>query len=254
MNFLGHHEVAGLAGLDPAGRLGSMLPDFATMLGVRLWAEPLPQQVRAGVQVHHATDASFHSHPDVLAGMGSMTAAMSRAGLPRGAARGCGHVGYEMLLDAPVASTPIRAALAHAGDPGVHDALASHAEWLPMCEHLATRAARYDDPGWIAERLFHILGRRPRLRFAREQIPAVAAVLSDLAPAVHAAAARILADVTTDVTSSGLCSGLEGGTSVGVEVGAVGQDRGGFVDGAASASEAPFVDGQLVTACVDGGA
>jgi hypothetical protein len=198
MNFVGHHEVAARAGLDGAGRLGAMLPDFATMLGVRLQRDVLSPDVRAGVALHHATDAVFHGDEQVLAGMHALTASLAAVDVPRGAARAIGHIGYEMLLDGWLGAADLRGALA-ADDPEVAKALADHAEWPGMRGHLATRVAYYDDPDWVADRLFHILARRPRLAFPPEQRPAVAAVLATMLPDVRDAAPTVFATVTSAV-------------------------------------------------------
>jgi hypothetical protein len=196
MNFVGHHEIARRGGLDSAARLGAMLPDFASMLGVRLDREVLPAAVDAGVVVHHATDASFHAHHTVQRGMHALTSALAARGLARGPARAIGHVGYEMALDSTVATAGMAEALDHADDPAVARSVGGHPRWRPMCRHLAERAARYDDPDWLADRLFHILGRRPRLAFPVEQTPTVAAVLAGAAPEIHRCAPTIFDEVT----------------------------------------------------------
>jgi hypothetical protein len=202
MNFVGHHEVARRAGLDDEARLGAMLPDFASMLGVRLRREVLPACVHRGVAAHHATDAAFHSHQTVQGGMQALTAALVARGIARGPARAVGHVGYEMVLDSMVGTAGVIEALGHADDPGVAKSLGDHPEWRPMCRHLARRAARYDDPAWVADRLFHILGRRPRLSFPVEQTATVAEALADAAPEIHRSAAAIFDDVTVLVSKA----------------------------------------------------
>jgi hypothetical protein len=199
VNFVGHHEVAARLGLPADARLGAMLPDLATMLGVRLQRELLAPSVAEGVAVHHATDAVFHDDARVRRAMVSLGAALSDAGLARGPARAIGHVGYEMLLDA-TATAPIADALDESRATAVTDALHDHPEWSVMRSYLATRRAHYDDVEWVAERLFHILDRRPRLRFPHAQISDVAAALATAQPSVRAHAPAIFADVTAAVT------------------------------------------------------
>jgi hypothetical protein len=196
MNFVGHHEIARRRGLDNAARLGAMLPDFASMLGVRIDREVLPAAVDRGVVMHHATDASFHAHQAVQRGMHALATALAARGLARGPARAIGHVGYEMLLDSSANPGGLADALDCSADTGVIHAMRDHPEWRPMCRHLAQRVARYDDPAWVAERLFLILGRRPRLAFPIEQTPTVAAVLADTAPEIHRCAPAIFDEVT----------------------------------------------------------
>ncbi len=59
MNFFGHAAVATDFERDPAYILGSMLPDFCSMLAAR---PPVLDDERlvAGVRLHHATDLVFH--------------------------------------------------------------------------------------------------------------------------------------------------------------------------------------------------
>jgi hypothetical protein len=196
MNFVGHHEVAVRRGLDAPARLGAMLPDFATMLGIRLQPDALDAAVRAGVELHHRTDAVFHPLDDVRRGMQQLTAAVADRGVGRGAARAIGHVGYEMLVDSMLEPIALRDTIERAGDdPGVATALAGHPEWPTMRGHLATRVAHYDDPEWVAVRLFHILERRPRLAFPADRLAAVIDALATAAPGVRAVAPSVLATV-----------------------------------------------------------
>jgi hypothetical protein len=196
MNFVGHHEVARRAGLEAAGRLGAMLPDFATMLGVRLRRDVLPVDVQHGVLLHHATDAVFHAHERVRSGMHDLAASLAAEDLPRGAARAIGHIGYEMILDSAI-DADLGATLRRAGhEVAVEDALGNHRDWAAMRGHLATRVARYDDAEWVARRLFDILRRRPRLAFDAERVHDVGNVL-----ARHAAPIRTTADITFDEVS-----------------------------------------------------
>jgi hypothetical protein len=200
VNFVGHHEVAARLGLSADARLGAMLPDLATMLGVRLQRELLAPEIAEGVAVHHATDAVFHDDARVRGAMVSLGATLSDAGVARGPARAVGHVGYEMLLDA-TATAPIAAAFDESRATAAADALHDHPEWPVMRRHLVTRRARYDDVEWVAARLFHILERRPRLRFPRAQIPDVAAALALAQPSVHAQAPAIFADITASLST-----------------------------------------------------
>jgi hypothetical protein len=68
------------------------------------------------------------------------------------------------------------------------------ARWIRFLEHRDRRPAlRYDDPSWVAERLYSMLARRPRLRFPSEHVPAVAEVLERHVDRVAAVAADVLA-------------------------------------------------------------
>jgi hypothetical protein len=206
MNFVGHHEVATRAGLDAGGRLGAMLPDFATMLGVRLRRDVLTDSVADGVRLHHATDAVFHDHPPVRAGMQALGASLQAEGVGRGPSRAVGHIGYEMLLDSTLGPPDLRATLDASGTRAdVAHALADHADWAIMRRRLAAGVARYDDPEWVADRLFHILARRPRLAFPPAQRNVVAVALARAIPDVRAIAPAIF----TSVTAAALAATLQ---------------------------------------------
>jgi hypothetical protein len=196
MNFVGHHEVAARRGLDAPARLGAMLPDFATMLGVRLRRDALPPAVLVGVDLHHETDGRFHPLEAVRRGMHDLSSAVLDEGVGRGAARAVGHVGYEMVLDSVLDTDDLRATLLEAGpDPHVAAGLTDAPDWPMMRVHLATRVAHYDEPEWVADRLFQILQRRPRLAFGPEQIPIVTRALAAAAPAIRDAAPAVFATV-----------------------------------------------------------
>ncbi len=102
MNLVAHLVVAerltGL-GADADEMLGAVLPDLAPMAGLRFDKPALPEGVRAGVAIHHQTDARFHAHPRFVAAVRDDVAALLSAGVSRGASRASAHVGFELLLD-----------------------------------------------------------------------------------------------------------------------------------------------------------
>ena len=59
MNFFGHAIVASWTSVEPAFVLGSMVPDFANMVGARV-PRVFHEGVARGVEFHHATDRVFH--------------------------------------------------------------------------------------------------------------------------------------------------------------------------------------------------
>ena len=68
--------------------------------------------------------------------------------------------------------------------------------WLGFLSYRRRRPRlRYDDPPWVAERLHDLLARRPRLRFSREELPAVANVLGAHAGEVAAVGPGVLTAV-----------------------------------------------------------
>lgn len=106
MNFFGHAVVASRRHRDPGFVLGSMLPDFATMLRRRPPRSTHPA-VESGVAFHHETDAVFHASPTFLRLSQTAYDRLVDGGLARGPARAVAHVGVEILIDS---------VLAHDGD------------------------------------------------------------------------------------------------------------------------------------------
>lgn len=98
VNFFGHAAVASWHADDGGWLLGAMLPDFASMIGARLDAQPNPR-LAAGVAHHHATDAAFHHAPAVVGLMRDAEARLTARGVRRGPTRAVAHVGVELLLD-----------------------------------------------------------------------------------------------------------------------------------------------------------
>jgi hypothetical protein len=206
MNLVGHLEVAARCGLGEAGQLGAILPDIASMLRVRVDRDALAgladgADVVAGVAVHHATDAAFHDHVVVRGSMAAINVSLAERGVARGAARSAAHVGYEMLLDA-VADDRLPAVMRSADDDLVRAALGAPDRWPELRDYFAHRVACHDDPEWVAERLYAVLRHRPRLAFPQGQVLAVAAVLSEHAPAIRANAPAIFDDVTSATARS----------------------------------------------------
>lgn len=184
MNFLAHTWVAHACGLDaPPAVLGAVLPDLATMAGIRLDRDALVGEVADGVRCHHATDAAFHRDPGFVAGAKAIARDLVAMGVPRGASRAVGHVGWELLLDGGLLRTSTEAAFHEAtGLAGEVDGAVRPDERHRWRAFLADRrrppALRYDDPEWVADRLVGILAGSPRLRLPAQDAPHVAAVLA----------------------------------------------------------------------------
>lgn len=200
MNFLAHTWVARACGLEsPPAVLGAVLPDMVTMAGIRLDRGALVGEVAAGVACHHLTDAAFHREPGFVAGSKAITRDLLAMGVPRGASRAVGHVGWELLLDGALLRTPTEGAF--------HEAMAlaeeatgavrpeDRARWRQFLTY-RTRppSLHYDDPVWVADRLVGILAGSPRLRLPQQDAPHVAAVL-----AIHL---ETVAEAGPDVLSS----------------------------------------------------
>lgn len=103
MNFFGHSVIAQRTDPGAAFLFGTMLPDFVSMSGARLESvdedATARREVLLGIEVHHATDAVFHSTPHFLHYCSSLTKALESAGVRRGTAMAVGHIGAELLLD-----------------------------------------------------------------------------------------------------------------------------------------------------------
>jgi hypothetical protein len=115
--------------------------------------------------------------------------------------RAIGHAGWELLLDGTLLGSRAEAAYWRALDVGelAMDAIAEpdRPRWLGFLSYRRRRPLlRYDDPPWVAERLHDLLARRPRLRFSRRELPAVADVLGAHAGAVAAVGPGVLTAVT----------------------------------------------------------
>jgi hypothetical protein len=199
MNVLGHASVAlAWGGDDPAFVLGAVLPDLASMVNVRVDRSRLGGRISDGVRCHTETDAVFHDHPEFRAGSAALRRDLAGQGLDRGPARAIGHAGWELLLDGTLVGTAAEAAYWRALDAGEQalDAIGEPGRdrWLGFLAYRRRRPRlRYDDPPWVAERLHDLLARRPRLRFSREELPAVAEVLGAHAGQVADAAPGVLA-------------------------------------------------------------
>jgi hypothetical protein len=216
VNIVGHVEVARrVAPGEDAGFLeGTAAPDFATMLGLRLGPVDGHRSPEArGVRVHHRTDDAFHDTEAFRTQCAALRADLHRAGLPRGAARACGHVGVELLLDGALlaeqatvdAAESVLASLATPG-PGLL-ALAAPPDkghWEHGLGQIGERLtlSGYGSPDTVAERLHRVVQGRPRLAFDRSQVPRLAEALARARPAVVAGAAGLVAEVTGSVATS----------------------------------------------------
>lgn len=188
MNFIGHLHVARWQRETPAFLLGAMLPDFASMAGVRLRSIGDPE-VAAGVRLHHRTDDVFHSAPPFSALVQEAINALTARGVERGRARAVGHIGVEMLIDgellrdaalgatylsALAAFSELSSAVSASGD----QALAA----------LITRLVRYgiphdyERPAAVSDRVSSVLARRPRLALT----PAAQAIVGSIMPDLKA--------------------------------------------------------------------
>jgi hypothetical protein len=208
VNFVGHIAV-GRAFHDDAADgssflLGTALPDFAAMARVRL--APGAGDLGAGMAVHHETDLVFHREAWFLESEQDLLDDLTAAGLPRGAALACAHVGVELLLDGelvrePATAAAVRTVYALMGDPPQPAlAVAPPERRRHWAGHLAGIAARLDPGGYgkpetVAIRLHRVTSGRPRLAFSPELVPTVADRLAAHQPTIAGQASEVLARV-----------------------------------------------------------
>jgi hypothetical protein len=177
--------------------LGAVLPDLAPAAGVRLDRAALPIAVADGVRCHTRSDAAFHALPVFARGARAIRRALDERGVASGPARAVGHAGWELLLDgtlvASQAEDAFRRAVGTAGHLSGALPPADAERWAAFLARGRTSPGLgFDDPTWVAERLYRMLHRRPRLRLPRHQVEVVADVLADARPSVVAAAPDVL--------------------------------------------------------------
>lgn len=211
MNFIGHAAVAIWTRADPGYVLGSMLPDFAGMAGVRM-ASPLSSGVTpalaAGVALHHRTDEVFHAAPAFVALQQSTLDTLSAQGVPRGSARAVGHIGVELLIDGELladralAEAYLHAIEAEVAMEGVFPTDEARQRYALLRTRLRQHGVPYDyrDPDAVLRRLHYILASRPRLAIAPEFAPHVRQLLPELQRDVRAALPALLASVQSGLS------------------------------------------------------
>lgn len=207
MNFFGHTYIAGF---DRSAEflLGTMVPDFATMIGNRL-TDPGDGAVAEGIRHHHRTDDVFHCdrHFVELTTLGEETSL--EYGMGSGPSRALAHVGVELLLDGWIART-------HGIPPIYRQALRTPAPPLRWHrpngdEHLAQLQRRlvtsgiptsYQDHAFVAARLIRILAGYPTLAIQPDHRWAVEPWLDAVAPHVAERAPALLSSVQDGVTTT----------------------------------------------------
>jgi hypothetical protein len=210
VNFFGHAVVASWQSGDAGFVLGSMLPDFATMIGARVPGVAHPG-LEAGLAFHHATDHAFHDAPTFRELQASARGALRALGLPRPSALAVGHIGVEILLDSALASdaSGVAGYLAALG-AGHRGALGVHIDWggEPHAHRyeglraiLLDRGVTSDsgDPRAAAFRIVRALSGRPRLRVDEAGERIVRAWAEEARPVVAAAASQLVAEVLSGI-------------------------------------------------------
>ncbi|MFW6051051.1 MAG: hypothetical protein ACODAU_07745 [Myxococcota bacterium] len=206
MNFFGHAAVASWHRCAPEAVFGAMLPDFASIIRVRLGAVH-DAGIARGVALHHETDAVFHTSPLFVSLCNDAVAQLEARGLPRGSARAVAHVGTELLLDGWIAAHEGAPAEAYLAAIAVDDERVMGAvelrrpdgtkrlRWLldRLRQHGVPH--RYREPSFVADRLAGALEGRPRLRLTAAGRASVADWLEGWRARVDLDASGLLAQV-----------------------------------------------------------
>ena len=191
--------------------LGSALPDFATMGRFRMTDRPEDPSVGAGVSFHHRTDQAFHSHPWFRGNSKAVSATLEEAGVNRGAAMACGHVGVELLLDGLLLDTEptlrglVEQAVGQLNDESLAlaDAVASERrdEWSAHLDSIArwSLPRDYRSPAAVAGRLHRILAPRRRLALGSEDVRIVTEVLTARQQDIESETGQLLDDLAADL-------------------------------------------------------
>jgi len=210
VNFFGHTVLAVRRSTEPAFVLGSMLPDFATMIRAR---PPRSEHtdIDSGMQFHWRTDEVFHRSAAFLTLTRQAVVWLSARGVRSGSAIAVAHIGVEVLLDAALsddacAKRVYRAALEGAAP----DELGRYIGWVSAQQRdrfgalrarLLARGAITADiaPETVAERLRYALADRPRLSLDDASVLTVRDWARIARPDINASAAPLLQDLTAQL-------------------------------------------------------
>ena len=165
-----------------------MLPDFASMAGLRLPAVS-DGALGEGVAFHHQSDRVFHRLRGFREQESWTLLHMLESGLRRGPARGVAHVGVELSLDgALVADRDAHALYLSAVETAREVSIAwSNAHEQERFAALIERLSEfgvpsgYRDPSIVADRLVRIMKPRPLLRLTETET----SLLHAAVPSMH---------------------------------------------------------------------
>ncbi len=208
MNFFSHAVIAARRSEDPRWILGSMLPDFVSMAGLRLESVHGDAPLERGIAFHHASDDAFHGAPLFIELMERAREELEADGLDDGPAMAIGHVGVELLLDGHLVAqhgvtSSYRYAMSEAAGVAVLLRFAGvelehgRARWRRLCERLESAPVPelYAEPAFVADRLIWILSSRPRLAVPFGCEPLIYDWARRAAPQVAAHASALFAEV-----------------------------------------------------------
>lgn len=199
VNFFGHAAVASWSSASAAVALGAMLPDFATMCGARIMNDAAHEDaIGRGIDIHHATDATFHRLPVVTGLMRDLDKLLEDRHCARGPRRAVAHIGVELLLDGVLVDEPAyrdayTRALAHDGQP-VWREPDDPARFAVLIARLRAYGVPDDlrEPAAITHRLGRMLAHRPLLAPSAADLAAIRDALTVYKPRIDVAAETIL--------------------------------------------------------------
>lgn len=199
MNFFGHAAVASWSSDAPGVVLGAMLPDFATMSGARIANDAAHEpDIGRGIDIHHATDATFHQLPVVTGLMRDLDTLLAERGCARGPRRAVAHIGVELLLDGVLVDEhayrdAYTEALAHEGAPVWRES-DDPARYAMLLARLRAYGVPDDlrDPLKIVQRLARMLAHRPLLAPNAADLAAIRDALVVYKPRVDVATETVL--------------------------------------------------------------
>jgi hypothetical protein len=208
MNFYGHAWVAGWFSEREPFILGSMLPDFASMLRV---AAPVSRTVElsAGIRLHHRTDVVFHQATAFCTLEREARRALEVAGVTKGARRALAHVGVEFLIDEQLGErAPGWAGYVRALHFGGSEACSSALDWTlagsgerfgALCRRLVGAANRSAGDEVLAARLVASLAGRPRLELSAAEAELLVPWLAECRPRVASLMPELLAELAREL-------------------------------------------------------
>ena len=203
MNFFGHSVLAVRRSAEPAFVLGSMLPDFATMIRAR---PPRTEHadIESGMQFHWRTDEVFHRSTAFLTLTHRAVEWLSARGVRSGSALAVAHIGVEILLDGALSGDAVALAAYRAALEGAaHAELGRYLGWTSdeqrarfgaLRDRLLARGPITGDLAaeTVAERLRYTLADRPRLALDEASILTVRDWARIARPDVESTAAPLI--------------------------------------------------------------
>ncbi|HSC88162.1 MAG TPA: hypothetical protein VLC09_12855 [Polyangiaceae bacterium] len=193
VNYLGHAAIAQEASRDPYFVLGSMLPDLANMLRVRLPRLDDPR-LTDGVRFHERCDAVFHDLPTFIELNHLALDGLRQLGVSRGPARAAAHLGTEFAIDAVLARDPrVASAYVDALRTGAEAPPSLWSPWVPppeglssLLDHLATAGTSIHsvEVARFSTRFGHALAHRPRLAPTEHELAVMSAFCAEHAQRV----------------------------------------------------------------------